>query len=395
MVFLGQAGGHDADHALVPGFPGEDDGVRLCVGAEHGGGLLIDAGLDLLPLAVEPAEAGCQDLRLRRVVRQEEVERHADLAHASGRVDARGEQIADRGGRDRLAEHAAFLHQGGYAGALRRDQRLKSAHDHRPHLAVQRHDVRHEPQRKQVGVTLEHGRLVAGYRGGELEGDAHAGQPGVRIAAVRAVGVDDRDRVGKLLLALVVVGDDEVDAELSAQLRLVVGRDSAVHRDDQIDLLAAELADGDLVEAVALLEPRRDVGDDPRADALEKVSQQGGRGDAVDVIVAEDGDLFPPGNGQTDAVGRGFHVLHQEGRVERGVAAQIVRGVLRTSVSARGKSACAERAVAGSFKRTNLVRARLRNVPGSKLHKSTHPKIFFLKLYHSLPDFSTANFNIP
>jgi len=89
-VFLGQARGDDADHALMPGLVREDDGLRHFSGRQHRERVAVDAALDLLPLAVELAEPRGELGRARGVVRQKQLGCHAHLAHAAGRVDARG-----------------------------------------------------------------------------------------------------------------------------------------------------------------------------------------------------------------------------------------------------------------------------------------------------------------
>ena len=377
VVFLGQAGGDDADHALVPGLPRQHDGGGLGVRAEHGGGLLIDACLHLLPVAVEAAEDGGKALGLGRVLRQKEAQGRFDPAHPSGCVDARCKQIADRGGGDRVAGAADLLHQRGDAGAGRMLQGLHAADDHRPHLAVQGHDVRHQPQAEQIGIAVQQPLLVAADGGGELEGNAHAGQAGVGIGAVRAVGVHHRNGAGQLRLALVMVGDDQVDAQAAAELRFLVRRDAAVHRDDQVDLPARELADGDLIETVALLQPRGNIAGDAGAEASEKVGHQGGGGDAVHVVVAEYRNMLLSRHGQADAVRSRLHVFHQKRRVQRRITAQIIRGARFVAASARGKHTGAERSVARLLQLSDLSCIEGRYIPGSKFHANTHPKFFF------------------
>ena len=113
-------------------------------------------------------------------------------------------------------------------------------------------------------------------------------------------GVDE-DRIRQRGLAvvadgpLVVVGDDQIDAELFGDLRLIDGGDAAVDGDDEGRAVAVELFDGLAVEAVALVDAVGDVGLDAFggvAEGDECVPEDGGGGDAVDVVVAVDGELF-------------------------------------------------------------------------------------------------------
>ena len=63
-------------------------------------------------------------------------------------------------------------------------------------------------------------------------------------------GVNDGHGGGELLLALVVVGDDKIDAERRGVGRLVHARDAAVDRDDQRHAGLGKCADGVTAEAV-------------------------------------------------------------------------------------------------------------------------------------------------
>ena len=55
----------------------------------------------------------------------------------------------------------------------------------------------------------------------------------------------------------------------------------------------------------------------PRAAGAEIVGQKAGGGDAVHVIVAEDGDGLAPGERAVDALHSLVHVAHQKGRIEQ------------------------------------------------------------------------------
>ncbi len=61
--------------------------------------------------------------------------------------------------------------------------------------------------------------------------------------------VDDGLRLRQRVFALVVVRDDEIDAERPAERRLLIGGDAAVHGHDERDALGRERADRGLVGA--------------------------------------------------------------------------------------------------------------------------------------------------
>ena len=187
-----------------------------------------------------------------------------------------------------------------------------SCHEH-PVFPLQGHNVRHGAKADHVGVFLQHPFLRAAQRGGQLEGHAHAGKILMGIAAVRAVGVYHSRCGGKRLLALMMVGNNQVNPQLPAQLRLTDGGDAAVHGDDQLDALVVKLVDGDGVQAVALLQAAGNVAHRVGAVAAEKIRQQAGGGDAVHIVVAEHGDLLPPGHGKSHPAGGLVHIRHQKG----------------------------------------------------------------------------------
>ena len=138
-----------------------------------------------------------------------------------------------------------------------------------------------------------------------------------RIRAVRPVRVDDSHGGGELLLALVVVGDDQIDAKLPAQRGLVIGRDAAVDRHDQLHTLLFERVDGDGVQPVALFKAGRDIAGHMAALAAQILRQQAGRRNAVDVVIAEDGDMLTTGQRLFDAGGSLVHVQKGKRRRER------------------------------------------------------------------------------
>jgi hypothetical protein len=67
-------------------------------------------------------------------------------------------------------------------------------------------------------------------------------------------------RFGKLIAHLVVVGDDQLQAELPCESSLLDARDSAIHRNQQPPgILLVELPDGVAVESVTFFQTGRNV----------------------------------------------------------------------------------------------------------------------------------------
>ena len=101
--------------------------------------------------------------------------------------------------------------------------------------------------------------LLALDGGSQLERYADAGQLRGRLGLVPAVRIDERGGLRQLGFALVVVGDDQINAELAAQRGLFICRDAAVDRHDQLHALLFERVDGDGVQPVALFQPGGDI----------------------------------------------------------------------------------------------------------------------------------------
>ena len=112
-----------------------------------------------------------------------------------------------------------------------------------------------------------------------------------------ALGVDDGERRRQLGVRLVMVGDDQIDAELARAPRRVGAADAAVDRDDQRDAVGVQPIDRRRLQAVAVLQPLGDEVDDVGAEQFERAAQDDRRRDAVDVVVAVDGDPLLPRDG--------------------------------------------------------------------------------------------------
>jgi len=169
----------------------------------------------------------------------------------------------------------------------------------------------------QIAAAVKDGGALGniGHRKGHLQGHAHPCQTLEGVGTVGMVGVHHRHGGGQDLLAGVVVGDDHLDALFSGIGHLVHGGDAAVHRDDEGDPLGGEVVDGLVVEAVALLQPVGDVGQDSAPFGAEELRQQTGGGDAVHVVVAVDRHEFFILNCPADARHRLVHVPQEHGVV--------------------------------------------------------------------------------
>ena len=230
---------------------------------------------------------------LRRLGEQEpgRVER---LPHPSGRVEPRrddeahGLEVGTRSARcPPRASSAAIPGRGSV--------RIRSS----PSFAMARFSPRIGETSETVPIVARSARSsasasasisVAEQQPGDRERDAAARQVRERVVRVRAVRVDERDRRGQDLGQVVMVRDDRVDAALVGRGDLGDARGPGVDGDDQRHAPVRGGRDRGQREAVALLEPRRDVRDGVDAQPPEREHELREPGQPVRVEVAEDHD---------------------------------------------------------------------------------------------------------
>ncbi len=162
------------------------------------------------------------------------------------------------------------------------------------------------------------------------EHEADGGEMAERGEIVVAVRIDDR-RLGQLLVGLVMVDDDGVEAEPRGLRERLEARRAAVDGDEELRAALGEPTDRLDVRPVALEDAVGNMEQRIEAAAAQEAREQRRRGRAVDVIVAEDGDglaalhrIGDPGRRHRH-VGEDVRVRHQalEGRVE--IAADRIR----------------------------------------------------------------------
>ncbi len=134
--------------------------------------------------------------------------------------------------------------------------------------------------------------------------------------------IDHRERVRQFGVGLVVIGDDQIHAQLARAPRRFRAADSAVHGHDQADPVRVQPLHRDRLQTVAVLQP---LGDEMRHLAAEQLNRapQDDRGrDAIDVVVAVDGDALLAGDRGEDTVHCHRHVSQRHRivqMIERGV----------------------------------------------------------------------------
>ena len=102
----------------------------------------------------------------------------------------------------------------------------------------------------------------------------------------------DGHRAGQRRSRLVMVRDDQVHAELLRQVRRRDRGDPAIDGDQQPGARLGQGADRLAVQAVAFVDAVGDVVIDLGPEQRQQLPEDGDAGDAVDVVVAVDGDLL-------------------------------------------------------------------------------------------------------
>ena len=174
-----------------------------------------------------------------------------------------------------MHEHAVFAHEGHNVGDGAEGDEVEGVFE-----------VGLDARRRKPVLLAQH--PPQGDR--EVEGHADGAEHLAAARAVDAVRVDHRRRLWQLDGHGVVINDDDVDAALLCVDDFVVVGDAAVDGDHEPAARVVQAIDARARQPVALDEPVGDRARGTDAAVGEEVGQQCGRGDAVDVVVAEDAD---------------------------------------------------------------------------------------------------------
>ncbi len=261
----------------------------------------------LAELLGEPADL----LQLRLVAGQEQARGEVGRAHAAGGVDARRDDEGHMEAVDDLVLQARRLEQRAQAHRVRPlREALEPELGDDAVLADQRHHVGHGADRGELQERRQPLLPVEplAQRLHDLEGDADARKVLVRVGAVGPLRVDHRQGRRQLGLRFVVVGDDEVDAELAGTARRLGAPDATVHRHDHAHAVGVQPLHRRGLQAVAVPHPFGDEVRDVTSEQFQRATQDDRRGHAVDVVVAVDRDPLPALERGAQPIDRGPHV---------------------------------------------------------------------------------------
>ena len=273
MERVNQLGGDDPDDAAVPALPRHHDhGSRADLeigldGFPRGGN---DIGLFLLTPDVLRIEllGELSGLGAHRFVRgQQQARGDVRRAHTSGGVHSRGEHEADVIAVDLLAGEPAHVEQRSEPDLVRpfREHLEPELGDHTV-LAGQRNDVGERANGRDLDERREPVRMPGpdAQRLNELQRHADAREVLVGVRTVVPLRVDDGDRLRQLRVGLVMVGDDQVEAELSGAYGRLDSPDPAIDGDDQAYAEGVQTLERRRLQSISVAQPLgkkvRDVG---------------------------------------------------------------------------------------------------------------------------------------
>jgi hypothetical protein len=309
-----QPAGDEADEPGLPRVVAEDE--RPGPGGERcpGGGppRLGERGRGELPSAnVNRLERIRQPVRLVRIVRHEQRHGQLGLGDAARRVDPRCDRIRQVSSRWRRRIRHGARHQRPQAGPGRGGQLTNPEQDDRPRLPRHRREVGHGPDCRDAGKVRGPASGAAQERRGQPVGEARSGEVLIGIAAVSAMGIDDRHRRRQHGSRQVMVGDHHVDPHPLRLGDLGDVRHAAVAGDDEPNVALGEARQPRHREAVPVRPARGHV-----AERVGAERPQGERPDrhcahAVRVVVTPDGHALPRCHGALDPAQRAFGIRHQ------------------------------------------------------------------------------------
>ena len=305
VVALHQARRDDPDHPRMPAPGGDDNGAPRRPAGRLRQGHRLPQNLRLEgapPLVLLLAPLG----KRRRLLKiHGGQQRHAPprVTEAAKGVDPRRELEGDLASGERFVGEASHLGQGPQAGPAAAVDQGQAAPYPGAVDVDERHHVADRPQRHDVQKRLEVGHDAAAkvaalhqhgaHRHRQVEGDTDAADLPEGVGGIGTLRVDHREGVGHGLYHLVVVGDDEVEPQLLGPLRRPTAVDPTVHGHHHPTTRLGKELQAVAVEAVPLLEPVREVAVTRGTAGGEQLSEQGARGDPVDVVVGKDADRLP------------------------------------------------------------------------------------------------------
>ena len=274
-----------------------------------------------LPLVVQELEMLRRLLRLLRIRLQEHAEPHLGTLQPPARVQARADDKADMEGGKVLRIQPAELRQLPEPHILRPAHSLQTFPHHLPVLFPQRHHITHRGdgrERQELHPFFPGDALPFIQDSDQLPGHCRTADIPKGVGAVRALRVHHCVRLREQLPAvfpvayLMVVRHDDSHSQPLCLPDLLQGRDPVVTGQDGIRPFFLRPSDQVHVQAVAVLDPVRNVVVRLRPDLPQTREQDIGGTDPVDVVVPDHPDLPVSVPFSEEDLRRPVHVLKEQ-----------------------------------------------------------------------------------
>ena len=315
VIAVGQTACHDALDALVPAFAAHDDCAAAVIGLlDLCHGIACEFCLDLATLAIDLLELGRQCACLDRIAGKQQIERQLGIGHAAGGVQAGNERKRQTIGRNVGKVGLGERGKRDIAGTGGHAHLLDALGDQCAVLGRQRHHVGHGAQRRDLDQRTPIRRLAQTLAQDLHQLERHAGTGKLaRRALVLELRIGQGHALRHLVGGLVMVRNHQIDPQALQIGNLFLGSNAVIDGHDQLGMSklinAVERCTRQAVAFVkAMWNKRRDIG----AKRTQRLGQQTGRRNAVDIKIAEDGDVLVVANSTLDAVGNDRHTRNNE-----------------------------------------------------------------------------------
>ena len=327
-----------------------------------------DALLDGLALTVQLLELEGEPPRVVGVLGEQQLECGLRPAEAARGVDARRQAEADRTLVAGCRVDACDGHQRAEPRPLRLRETPEPGEGQRPALVDERDDVGDGRERDDIEVAVEEGVARPEERLCELPDD---GSPAEALERIVALERGHDGAVGKGLAGPVVVGDHDLEAEVTCSRHLLDRGDPAIHGENELNAFTSQTRQRLAGQSVSLLEARGQVPRRVSAELAEQEDGQCGGADPVGVVVAVDADAGAARDSGPDCgdglprVAERVRIVSRQGPLEEGAGGCGI-GVAAPDEHRRRRPAEAEL----GREQARLLSVGGRKLPGGVLHRT-------------------------
>ena len=221
---------YNAHHTQMPAAGRQHDRRRRVALTKHRHRFLHNFSFQVLPAAIEQFQFLRKLHRFRFGLRRQQLHPFDRMIQTPGRIQPRTQLESHRLSRT-FPRHSGHLFQRANPAARPARQFTQPRLDKSPILILQRHDIGDGRQGHEIEQRIErHGSLAIALPVGigYLVGQPAGAEPAERIARLPPVRIHDRQRRRHLFISLMVVRDDDVQAQLIGDCNFMMRRGAAI-----------------------------------------------------------------------------------------------------------------------------------------------------------------------